>query len=200
MQNLKLIFTFSNNFIFFQYPNHDFVLIEKKKFNNLKDAICDFKTEFQDSLSFFSSNVNNSSLSYVFHSFFFFSFFFSLVPCWFQQSTLGFIDNLLPQFFSSIPSVQSRWKSQSQFFGMQSPGLHSNSVSLHDSDPFDSNRFIIFHSTTIRNMPRTNKPNKPKFTKDLSVTQIYYIIYRDIKLKLEQSCFSYCEFLGNIFS
>lgn len=81
---------------------------------------------------------------------------------------------------------------------MQSPGLHSNSVSLHDSDPFDSNRFIIFHSTTIRNMPRTNKPNKPKFTKDLSVTQIYYIIYRDIKLKLEQSCFSYCEFLGKI--
>lgn len=151
----------------------------------MKDAIYDFKTEFQDSLFFFSSNVNNSSLSCVFRSFFFFSFFFSLVPCWFQQSTLGLIDNLLPQFFSSIPSVQSRWKSQSQFFGMQSPRLHSNSVSLHDSDPFDSNRFIIFHSITIRDMPRSNKPNKPKFAKDLSMRQIYYIMHRDIKLRFE---------------
>lgn len=70
----KIDIYFFQQFIFFQYPNYNFVLIEKKKCNNLKDAICDFKTEFQDSLSFFSSNVNNSSSSYsvvfsFFHSF-----------------------------------------------------------------------------------------------------------------------------------
>lgn len=114
---------------------------------------------YSKTLSLFYSTVDNPRLSLMFRSFpliffflssfiaFSFSFRFSLAPPWLVPAiNLRLIDNLLRQFFSSNPSLQSCWRSHSQVFGMHLPGLHSNSVSLHCFDPFDRNRFIIFHS------------------------------------------------------
>lgn len=69
---------------------------------------------------------------------------------------------------------------------MHLPGLHSNSVSLHCFDPFDRNRFIIFHSrnhsfarlVAVRARTEANK-SETNLANDLSAHQF---ISRDIKL------------------
>lgn len=159
-RNFKLyIFTLPWQFIRFRWSSRGFALMGNE-FNGRGMQFAIPRPYYSKTLSLFYSTVDNPRLSLMFRSFplifffflssfiaFSFSFRFSLAPPWLVPAiNLRLIDNLLRQFFSSNPSLQSCWRSHSQVFGMHLPGLHSNSVSLHCFDPFDRNRFIIFHS------------------------------------------------------